>query len=207
MSNQPNTLNISENAFTYDDYREALDTMLLNGQSTETSLINYEDDTLVELTKLNVARMQRLDKTNRLTDDLRNAARKLNRDVVCLLFTEGWCGEAAHSVPIIAEMAGVTPNIDLRLILRDNNPKVMDKFSEHDNHTIPKLIVLDAFNYEHLATWGPRPKVLEEMIPQIKVDVQDSKESFSLEIQKWYNKDKGKHIMKELTQLLNSITV
>ncbi|MEH0157659.1 thioredoxin family protein [Limibacter armeniacum] len=193
-----------ENAFSYDDYREALDGML-STESGSNGLINYEDENLVEYTKLNVSRMQRLDKTTRLSEELIKAARKLNRSVIWLLITEGWCGDAAHSTPIVAEVASESENIDLRVILRDNNPKVMDMFLTDGKRSIPKLVVLDAHTKDVIGMWGPRPTPLQDSLPQMQVDADGDKDTLMTAVQKWYNKDKSKTIMKELAALLKEI--
>ncbi|NLR90797.1 thioredoxin family protein [Flammeovirga agarivorans] len=191
-----------DNAFVYDTYREALDALLAG----DPTIINYEDSSLVDYTRLNVSRMQRIDKTNRLLDGLRNAGRALNRSVFWLVITEGWCGDAAQSIPIIAEAAQVSEKIDLRFILRDNNVDLMEQFLTNGSRSIPKLLMICQKTNEVLATWGPRPQELTDLIPEIKKAVGEDKQQFSIKIQQWYNKNKGKAIMKDLEALLNGIS-
>ncbi|AZQ62717.1 thioredoxin family protein [Flammeovirga pectinis] len=191
-----------DNAFIYETYREALDGLL----AEDPTIVNYTDSQLVDYTRLNVTRMQRIDKTNRLLDDLRTAGRALNKSVYWLVITEGWCGDAAQSTPIIAAAAQVSPKIDLRFILRDNNVDLMEQFLTNGSRSIPKLLVIDQKTNEVLATWGPRPKELTDLISEIKKEVGDDKQQFSMKIQRWYNKDKGKAIMKDLQKILEDIT-
>ncbi|MBB6459649.1 thioredoxin family protein [Flammeovirga kamogawensis] len=191
-----------DNAFIYETYREALDGLL----AEDPTIVNYTDSQLVDYTRLNVTRMQRIDKTNRLLDDLRTAGRALNKSVYWLVITEGWCGDAAQSTPIIAAAAQVSPKIDLRFILRDNNVDLMEEFLTNGSRSIPKLVVIDQKTNEVLATWGPRPNELTDLIPEIKKEVGDDKQQFSMKIQRWYNKNKGKAIMKDLQKILEDIT-
>ncbi|KXX72333.1 thioredoxin family protein [Flammeovirga sp. SJP92] len=190
-----------DNAFTYETYREALDNLL----SDEPTIISYDDSQLVDYTRLNVTRMQRIDKTNRLLDPLRVAGRAVNTSVYWLVLTEGWCGDAAQSIPIIAEAAQVSPKIELRFLLRDNNQDLMEQFLTNGSRSIPKLIMIDQKTNEVLGEWGPRPEELTALIPEFKKEVGEDKQQFSMKVQKWYNKDKGKAIMKDLQKLLETL--
>lgn len=190
-----------DNAFTYEAYREALDNLLIE----EPTLISYSDSQLVDYTRLNVTRMQRIDKTNRLLDPLRTAGRAVNRSVYWLVITEGWCGDAAQSLPIIVEAAQTTPKIDLRFLLRDNNVDLMEQFLTNGSRSIPKLIMIDQKTNEVLGEWGPRPETLTTLIPEFKKEVGEDKQQFSMKIQRWYNKDKGKAIMRDLQEMLESL--
>ncbi|NME67490.1 thioredoxin family protein [Flammeovirga aprica] len=190
-----------DNAFTYEVYREALDNLL----AEEPALISYDDSQLVDYTRLNVTRMQRIDKTNRLLDPLRVAGRAVNRSVYWLVLTEGWCGDAAQSLPIIAEAAQVSPKIELRFLLRDNNLDLMEQFLTNGSRSIPKLIMIDQKTNEVLGEWGPRPEELTRLIPEFKKEVGEDKQQFSMKVQRWYNKDKGKAIMKDLQKMLESL--
>lgn len=191
-----------DNAFTYERYREALDNLL----AEEPNLISYSDSQLVDYTRLNVTRMQRIDKTNRLIDPLREAGRAVKTSVYWLVITEGWCGDAAQSLPIIAEAAQVSPKIDLRFILRDNNTALMEEYLTNGSRSIPKLIMIDQSTNEVLSVWGPRPQELTDLIPEIKKEVGEDKQQFSMKVQRWYNKNKGKAIMKDLQKMLEVLS-
>lgn len=43
-----------------------------------------------------------------------------------LVITEDWCGDASNTVPILARLAEAAPNLDIRLVKRDENPDLMD---------------------------------------------------------------------------------
>lgn len=44
------------------------------------------------------------------------------------MLTEGWCGDAAQNLPVINKIAEENPNINLKLVLRDENLELMDEF-------------------------------------------------------------------------------
>ena len=78
------------------------------------------------------------------------AARKL------LVIAEDWCGDASNTVPVVAKLADAVPGLELRVILRDANPEVMDRYLTNGSRSIPVVIALDE-NYQELGHWGPGP--------------------------------------------------
>ena len=59
------------------------------------------------------------------------AARKL------LVIAEDWCGDASNTVPVVAKLADAVPGLELRVILRDANPEVMDRYLTNGSRSIP----------------------------------------------------------------------
>lgn len=67
-------------------------------------------------------------------------------------------------------MTEFAENIELRIILRDKYPEVMDAFlTDGKSRSIPKVIVLDAQTLEVLGEWGPRPAQVQKNIYQKKL--------------------------------------
>ena len=106
-----------ENAMTYSEYRRLIDAMIIVGKSTA----KQESQNLLEYSKLNVVRMNRLDKTAQLIPELEDAVLDIHTTQTWLVLTEGWCGDAAQIIPVLNKIADLTPLITLRLLLRDDN--------------------------------------------------------------------------------------
>ena len=85
------------------------------------------------------------------------AARKL------LVIAEDWCGDASNTVPVVAKLVDAVPGLELRVILRDANPEVMDRYLTNGSRSIPVVIALDE-NYRELGHWGPRPTELQAWV-------------------------------------------
>ena len=85
------------------------------------------------------------------------ASRKL------LVIAEDWCGDASNTVPIMAKLADAAPGLELRVILRDQNPEVMDQYLTNGTRSIPIVIVLDE-DFQELGHWGPRPTELQAWV-------------------------------------------
>ena len=77
-----------------------------------------------------------------------------------LVMVEDWCGDAVNIVPMLAQLAELAPNVDLRVIGRDDNADLMDAHLTSGSRSIPVVMVLDEA-YEERAWWGPRPSALQ----------------------------------------------
>ena len=61
-----------------------------------------------------------------------------------LVLSEDWCGDAVNTVPIVAKLAELSPNLDVRVLARDHNLDLMDAHLTGTSRAIPVVIVLDA---------------------------------------------------------------
>ena len=117
-----------------------------------------------------------------------------------IIITEPWCGDAAHSVPMLAKMASKNPNIRVDIQLRDSAPFLIDSYLTNGGKSIPILVIRNGQGQD-LAVWGPRPQACQELFLKMKAQGADFSE-IKEEIQKWYNADKGTEIQKEIQALL-----
>ena len=184
-------------SLTYAAYERLIADLLSQGRTTgpdqSVAFINYK--------LLNQQRMHRLDKTSLLLPSVETAIKSITVGQTWLVLTEAWCGDAAQSIPVMNAMAMLNPVISLRLVLRDENPELMDRYLTNGvARSIPKLIGLDTATMEELFTWGPRPTALQEKFYKMKaegVEYPVIKE----EQQRWYNKDRTISIQEELAAL------
>lgn len=183
----------------YPEYRAFIQERLEANQSTGT---NHSEST-VGYTKLNEKRMKRLDKTTKLAPQTLETLQNIERPQVWLVITEGWCGDAAQSVPVMVKMANESSNVELKLILRDENLDVMDEFLTNGGRSIPKMIVLDKATLEVLGTWGPRPVPAQKLLMDAKSSPDFDYPTTQKELQLWYTKDKTFTTQSELVELLN----
>jgi hypothetical protein len=187
-------------AMSYHTYRELIDEFLYKGKST---VLKYPDN-LVNYTKLNVVRMNRLDKTTEIIPELKDTIAQINKPQTWLVLTEGWCGDAAQIIPVLHKAASLNENIALCFLLRDDNLELMDvDLINGKSRSIPKLISLDENNKE-LFNWGPRPVKLQKLFYHLKAKALDN-DAIIEEIHKWYALDKTVTIQTELLRILNNI--
>ena len=186
-----------EKAISYSEYRQLVSDLLVEGKST--GAIQSED--LLNYSKLNDKRMQRLDKTIQLSEETVEELKKIEAPQTWLVLTEGWCGDAAQNIPVLHKIAEVNKNIAFKLVLRDENPELMEEFLTNGGKAIPKMIVLDQ-KKEVLSTWGPRPSVATKMVKDYK-EVNGSLDAeFKKDLQVWYNKNKGENVQEDVVSML-----
>ncbi|MEX0769803.1 MAG: thioredoxin family protein [Balneolaceae bacterium] len=193
---------IIESAYTYEQYVDLVEKLLNEDKTTGEN----HSESMLHYTRMNLYRMKRHDKHVELTDSLKRKLQNLDRDMVWLVLTEGWCGDAAQNIPVINKMAEATPKITLRLILRDEQLDIMDDFlTDGKSRSIPKLICLDANSFEVIGTWGPRPETAQKMTLEIKGMEGASKKEAAERLHKWYADNESRELQQEFEQLLDHL--
>lgn len=143
------------NSHSYAEYRKLVTDLLSEGKSTG----NEQSENLTRYTSLNEARMNRLEKTIKISEDTIDKLQKLDNHYIWLVISEGWCGDAAQILPIINKMAlESNKKIDLRIVLRDANDELMSHYLTNGGRAIPKVIVICKEAGIVRTDWGPRPK-------------------------------------------------
>ncbi|MFT4695300.1 MAG: hypothetical protein ACI8RY_000456 [Urechidicola sp.] len=184
------------NSLSYNEYRALVTNLLGNNESTTK---NGSED-LVSYSKLNNSRMKRLDKTTKLDDSVVNKFSSIDKKITWVVLSEGWCGDAAQNLPVINKLAETNSNINLRIVLRDENPELMNEFLTNGNQAIPKLIQLE--NEKVTKTWGPRPTIATKMVVDYKAKHGQLDADFKKDLQVWYNKNKNENVIEDLSELI-----
>jgi hypothetical protein len=186
-------------SYSYQEYRSLVSALILEGKSTG----NTQSDDLLHYSELNESRMNRLEKTIKITDEVLAQINQLETKVTWLVIAEGWCGDAAQILPIIYKMAELSENIDLKIVLRDENEALMNDFLTNGGKAIPKLIILDE-EHNVIGDFGPRPEPARKLIADYKAANGVVDEPIKIELQKWYLQDKGVSTQNEIMQLMKS---
>ncbi len=190
-----------ENSFSYADYRKKVTNLIAEGKSTG----HEQSEDLLKYSELNETRMNRLEKTIEVTDEVKNKLQNLDKKYIWLVLSEGWCGDAAQIVPVIHKMAEATDKKKKKIALRDDNDALMQHFLTNGGKAIPKLIVLDAETLEVVLDWGPRPHGAKQLILDYKAAHGVVDEPAKIELQKWYLHDKGISIQNEIVEMHENI--
>lgn len=118
-----------------------------------------------------------------------------------LILSADWCGDASNIVPVLQKLVDEAPNLDLRLLDRDEH---LDLMNEHLTggiaEAIPAVIILDE-NYIEQAWWGPRPTELQAWFKSDEGQQHESEARY-VELRKWYARDKGRTSMNEILTLI-----
>lgn len=198
---------ILEKSIGYADYHALIEQLL--AQSHYLSLRSVENDT--HDTRLTLIRMERLDKTARMTAHTRLRIAAIHTPLIWLTLTEAWCGDAAQIVPTIQKMASLNDKIEHRLVFRDQHPELMDAFLTNGTRSVPLTIILEKKTLKVLGHWGPRPRELQSFVLdnlQELSKIEDEQEyktrntEFWTKVQRWYAKDKTYSTQKEFLEVL-----
>jgi thiol-disulfide isomerase/thioredoxin len=185
----------------YVDYRNHIKDLLKEGKSSG----NEQSEALTHYSELNEARMNRLEKTVKISTEIIQKINQLNGDYVWLVISEGWCGDAAQILPVIYKMAELSERIDLKIVFRDENEDLMNLFLSNGTKSIPKLLILDKSTLEVLGHFGPRPIGAKQLILDYKAKYGIVDETAKTNLQLWYLHDKGLSIQKEILDLMLKI--
>lgn len=128
-------------------------------------------------------------------------ARGIGGDWKLLVIAEDWCGDASNTVPVLARFAEAAPNVEMRVVERDENPDLMDRYLTNGGRAIPVAIVLDA-DLEPRGWWGPRPEDLQTFVISEKEKGEMETSEIYREARRWYARDEGRTTLRELIAVL-----
>ncbi len=170
---------------------------------TDTNVSELKDKELSRFNfkSLNLQRSSRISRTYKVSDELKKIVSEISEPQIWMVITENWCGDSAQSLPYIAIMAAQNSLIDLEIILRDENPDIMDQFLTNGTRSIPILAAFNSAGNE-LFRWGPRPQNAVDLINQCKADGLEKNE-WTEKLHLWYARNKGVDIEKEFIELIN----
>lgn len=182
----------------WNDYISTFDP-IIDGTNTTAP---YDSEAYREYVQMNNSRMSRWLKKMELQADLVALIKAIKSPQHWLLITEPWCGDAAHSTPIIQLIAALNPKITLEIALRDSTNDI-DSYLTNGGKSIPILVVRDQKG-EDLFTWGPRPASCQKLMKELKA-LNLTYDEINPKIQQWYNKDKGMETQAELKVLFEKL--
>lgn len=179
-------------------YRQLFEKILNTPLENQTAPYNNTD--YLNYTKLNWSRMNRWLQTAKLNPTLIETIKNIQEPQTWIIITEPWCGDAAHNVPFIEMLAALNPLITTHYELRDSEPFTIEKYLTNGSKSIPKLIIRNK-DGEDIDVWGPRPNDCQLLYNNL-TNQKATFDTIKIELQNWYNQNKGKDLQNELAELL-----
>jgi len=181
-------------AVSYASYTQGLEQQLKDGNQ-EDHLLNYVN--------LNMKRMSRIEKQYEPAPYLIKLILAMNEPITWLTITEGWCGDAAHVLPVLDKLASYSFKPTLKIVLRDEHPDLIDRFLTNGSRSIPKVIAIDQQG-KVLNVWGPRPTKAQEIVDAFKAGTSTytTYDEMSHALQKWYHLDRYASFESEFIEFL-----
>ncbi len=180
----------------YEVYLSLIKDLLSEGKTTGPN----QDISFVEYTQLNLQRMERLNKTIVIGEDLQHLVKAIQTPQTWLCITEAWCGDAAQNLPLFAVMANLNPLIKVRFVLRDENVALVDQYLTNGGRAIPIVIAIEEGKEKW--KWGPRPKSAQELVNEFKKHPHGTYEQMKTNLHTWYAKNKTAEQQAELLEII-----
>jgi len=118
-----------------------------------------------------------------------------------IAIAEDWCGDASNLVPIFARLAEASPLVDLRVVLRDQHPDLMDLYLTNGSRSIPIVVITDRA-FRPVGRWGPRPAELQEFVITEKRAGERTAPEIYKDARRWYARDRGETTLRELLAVM-----
>ncbi|WP_207436025.1 thioredoxin family protein [Sabulibacter ruber] len=161
----------------------------------------YDNPDYLAYTKLNWSRMNRWFKTGELSKEFLEVVARIDRPQDWIVITEPWCGDAAHNLPFLEMAARENPLISISYELRDMAPFRIEQYLTNGTRSIPKVVIRDREGND-LGTWGPRPANCQRVYAELQREKAPF-EKVKVEIQNWYNANRGEDLQRELAGVLS----
>lgn len=189
-----------EKGYTHEQYKQLTIDLAAAGKTTGPN----QSEEYVQYTVLNAQRLKRGDKTVELLPGVKELFTGLTAPLHILVINEPWCGDGAQLMPVFAKMQEASPLVELKVVLRDEEPDLMARYlTNGTSKSIPVFIFLDA-QYRELFYWGSKPAAVVALVDSLKAEGMANdlvKEKQHL----WYAKDKGITTQQELLPHLTRI--
>lgn len=118
-----------------------------------------------------------------------------------IALAEDWCGDASNLVPIFARLAEASPLVDLRVVMRDQHPDLMDLYLTNGSRSIPIVVVADEA-FRPVGRWGPRPAELQEFVITEKRAGERTAPEIYKDARRWYARDRGETTLREVLAVM-----
>jgi len=185
-------------AYTYAQFRELLRTLVAERRTTGPD----QNPGLIRYTAQNEAHLDRAQAVP-LLPALVARLQALPQPEQWLVLAEAWCGDTAHTLPVLAQLAAASAGrVQLHVLLRSEHPALMAAHQTDGGNSIPKLIRRNAATGDDLGAWGPRPAEAQALAKALHADKTLHTNEIIKTMNAWYAADNGQAVQQELLNLL-----
>ena len=182
-------------------YKQYFDLTKKEIETTDLSKLEDDEKKRYDDKKLNLHRMTRIEKHYSVSEELKNLILQVVKPQTWMIISETWCADSAQNIPFIAKIAAVNPRIEIKIVMRDSNPDVMDLYLTNGTRSIPILVAFDESG-EELFRWGPRPDEAIKLFEDLKTA--GIEKAVRLEkLHLWYGRNRGAALESEIKKLVS----
>jgi hypothetical protein len=187
-----------ERIFAFDQYYQLVQNLVDEKKTTGLT----QSEMLAHNTKLNFQRLKRIIKTLQLSHKIKQTIFEIESEMLWIVVVEAWCGDVPQHLPYFNAISEFSDKVRLKVILRDENPEIMDRFLTNGTRSIPILICVNPDTGDVIGTWGPRPAGAMEIVQKLVKNPEITKDMRNEAIQRWYLENKGQELQEELSLLI-----
>jgi hypothetical protein len=185
-------------SFSYPEFRQLVTTLAAEHRTSGPD----QNPAFVRFTDQNQAHLDRAYAVPLLPELVAKLA-NLARPELWLVLGEAWCGDTAHTLPLLAHLAEMSAGrVTLRVLLRSDHPDLMAAHQTNGGNSIPKLVRRDAATGADLGDWGPRPAEAQVLAHDLHADKTLHTNQIIKTMNAWYEADNGQAAQRELLALL-----
>jgi len=190
------------NPLSFEKYMAFFENLVAEGKTNWPT----QDEFMIHYTKLNLSRTKRILKTHTLNKNWESINIEKG-SIKAVTLTEPWCGDAAQNLPIL-QLILEKFEIEHTLLLRDENPGLMNELLTNGGKAIPKTVFIDAESNFPLFEWGARPEKAQQIVEDYKNAPEPKMPytEFTEILHKWYNENKGQDMELELIELFETFS-
>lgn len=146
------------------------------------------------------AAWERIWENSRVPDEVLAVARALPGRWRLLIIAVDGCSDSVNTVPYLARLAMLAPQIEVRIIAPDAGRALQEAHRTPDGRAAtPTVIILDAAGRE-VGAWVERPSTLQNA--GMEARAAGTFERFLNGKQAWYDRDAGASTLREVVDLL-----
>lgn len=167
----------------------------------------HPDDRFAAGRPLNYSRMTRHIKTYEPSSMMRSVMAEIQQQQTWVVITEDWCGDSAQTLPVVAAIADLNPNVALRIVDRDAYPEAMDLYLTNGSRSIPIVVATqldEAGQPEELWVWGPRPDAAKPLVTAWKSEHETNTDWYPL-LHTWYVQNAHQQVELDIAGRINAL--
>ena len=183
-------------------YQQYYDLTKKEIETSDPIRLSEDEKKQLEDKKLNLHRMTRIEKHYSVSEELKDLILQIDKPQTWMIISETWCGDSAQNIPFIAKMAAMNPRIEIKMVMRDSNPDVMDLYLTNGTRSIPILVAFDESGKE-LFRWGPRPDEVKKLFEDLKTaGIEKAARLEKLHL--WYGRNRGRSLEIEMLDAIRN---
>lgn len=98
-----------------------------------------------------------------MDQEFKNRIKNIDKHIYIIAFAEAWCPDCQINLPGVSFISDLNPNIELKVVPREGNEKLMEKYKINGKPKIPTFVIMDE-NFNELGVFIELPTIIKEII-------------------------------------------